>query len=58
VNFLKSGPKPIPFRELSAERLANAIRRAVSSQELIRQAGELGDKLRKENAISNAVEII
>lgn len=52
------GPKPIPFEELSAERLAKTIRSAVSDRELIRQASKLGDKLRKENGISRAVEII
>ena len=54
----KCEPKPIPFEELSAERLAKTIRSAVSDQELIRQASKLGDKLRKENGISRAVEII
>lgn len=52
------GPGPIPFRDRSAERLANAIQRAVSDQKLNRQAKELGDTLRNEDGIGKAVEVI
>lgn len=52
------GPNPIPFRELSAERLANAIRKAVSGHKIMQQASNLGDKLRNEDGIGRAVAII
>jgi sterol 3beta-glucosyltransferase len=52
------GPKPVPYRTLTAERLAAAIRIAVSNSEMRRRAADLGQKLDAEDGIRRAVEII
>jgi sterol 3beta-glucosyltransferase len=52
------GPKPIPQRKLTAERLAEAVTVAVSDQGMRRCAVELGEKIRAEDGVARAVEII
>lgn len=52
------GPKPIPFSHLTAEHLAAAIQTAVTDLEMRRRAADLGQKLRAENGVARAVEII
>ena len=49
-------PPPIPFKELSAQRLAAAIQVAVSDKNMQQQAFALGESVRKENGVANAVE--
>jgi UDP:flavonoid glycosyltransferase YjiC (YdhE family) len=58
VYDLGVGPKPIPRRQLTAERLAEAIRIAVSDQEMHEKAARLGERIRKEDGIANAVAVI
>jgi sterol 3beta-glucosyltransferase len=58
VHELGAGPPPIPQRELTAERLAEAIRMAVSDEEMRRRAEELGGKIRAEDGVARAVEAI
>ena len=52
------GPKPVPFRQLSAKNLASAIHQAVTEPGLQRCSAKLGQKLSKENGVRHAVEII
>ena len=52
------GPKPIPYRRLTAERLASAIHAAVSDTGIRRCAADLGRKLSDENGVQRSVEII
>ena len=49
-------PPPIPYKELSAQRLAAAIQAAVSDKTMQQQAFALGESIRKENGVANAVE--
>ena len=51
------GTKPIPRKELTAERLANAIREVVSDQDMRQRAGKLGKQIQAENGIESAVNI-
>lgn len=51
-------PPPLPFRSLSAARLAQAITAAVSDQEMRRRAATLGHKIRAETGLEAAVAII
>jgi sterol 3beta-glucosyltransferase len=51
-------PEPIPRKELSVERLAAAIQRAVSDSEMCRHAAELGERIRAEDGVAQAVEWI
>lgn len=52
------GPKPLPYRQLTAERLASAIHVAVSDRGMRDRAADLGRKLMTENGVHHAVEII
>lgn len=55
VHALGVGPPPIPQRTLSADRLAAAIRQAVTDVEMRRKAAELGQKIWAENGVEDAV---
>jgi UDP:flavonoid glycosyltransferase YjiC (YdhE family) len=52
------GPAPIAFKYLTVEKLAKAIRRAVTDPEMHRRAAELGSRIREENGVGRAVELI
>jgi sterol 3beta-glucosyltransferase len=58
VASLGVGPQPVPQRELSAERLAAAIRAATSDGEMRARAADLGRRIRAEDGVTRAVEII
>jgi UDP:flavonoid glycosyltransferase YjiC (YdhE family) len=52
------GAKPIPRKKLTADRLAHAIREAVTNEEMRQRAATLGEQIRAENGIESAVQII
>jgi sterol 3beta-glucosyltransferase len=57
VHDLGVGPRPVPQRHLTADRLAEAIRVAVGKG--MRQRAEaLGEKVRAEDGVARAVEVI
>ncbi len=58
VQALGVGPRPIPRKELTAPRLAEAIRTAVHDQAMRRRAADLGRRLRAENGVAHAVGVI
>ena len=58
VKALGLGPDPIPQKELTAERLARAIRIAVTDSGMKQRANSYGMAIRSENGIGNAVKII
>ncbi|MFN2133163.1 MAG: glycosyltransferase [Anaerolineae bacterium] len=58
VAELGVGPRSLPYRDLSAERLAAAIDMAASDADIRRRAAALGAQIRAENGIANAVQII
>lgn len=58
IASLGVGPKAIPIRQLTSRKLADAIRRAVEDQTMRERAQELGENLRAENGIENAIDII
>ena len=53
-----AGPAPIPRKELTPERLAAAITKAVSDPSIRHNAAAIGEKIRAENGVQRAVEII
>ena len=57
VHGLGAGPAPIPFRELTAERLAAAIHQAVTNQQIRQQAAELGSRIRSEDGPGRTAEL-
>ncbi|RPJ50522.1 MAG: glycosyltransferase [Methanobacteriota archaeon] len=52
------GPDPIPIRKLTADRLANAIRIAVTDAGMRERANSCGAAIRAEDGIGNAMKII
>ncbi len=58
VADLGVGPAPIPFKTLTAEKLAQVIQSAVSDTQMRQRAAELGAKLRAENGLNTAVRVI
>jgi len=58
VMDLGVGPAPIPRKELTAERLAQAIQMAVTDQPLRERAADLGTRIRAEDGIARAVELV
>jgi UDP:flavonoid glycosyltransferase YjiC (YdhE family) len=52
------GPLPVPYRQLSAERLATAIDASVSDAPMRERAEVLGAQIQKEDGIANAVRLI
>ena len=58
VHKLGAGPKPIPRKKLTPERLAQAIICAVQDQDIRARAEKLGKKIRAEDGVANAVDLI
>lgn len=58
VAALGVGPPPIPERKLTAERLAAAIKAAITDEGIRRRSVELGERLRAEDGVGTAVEIV
>jgi UDP:flavonoid glycosyltransferase YjiC (YdhE family) len=58
VYELGVGPKPIPRRRLTIDRLAAAIRCAVTDTAMRQAAASLGERIRAEDGIARAVVVI
>ncbi|MFZ5881898.1 MAG: glycosyltransferase [Chloroflexota bacterium] len=54
---LGAGPPPIRYKQLSAARLQGAIRMGIGDPGIRKKAAELGQQLRAENGIANALGI-
>jgi UDP:flavonoid glycosyltransferase YjiC (YdhE family) len=52
------GPNPIPRGKLTSERLAHAIQQAVTDEGIHERAASLGEKIRAEDGIARAAEVI
>lgn len=57
IKALGLGPDPIPQKNLTVERLADAIRIAVTDSEMKKRAHSIGEVIRSENGVDNAVKI-
>lgn len=58
VADLGVGPQPIPRKHLTADRLAQAIKMAVTDRTMQQRAADLGAKIRSEDGIARAIEVI
>ncbi len=58
VKALGLGPDPLPQKKLTAERLAEAIRIAVTDADMKQRAHSCGEAIRAEDGIGRAVKII
>jgi len=56
--YLGVSPDPIPFKSLSAKKLAAAIETAINDKSMRNKAEQLGARLRLENGVAQAVQII
>jgi UDP:flavonoid glycosyltransferase YjiC (YdhE family) len=52
------GPKPIPRKRLTAERLGAAIATAVTDENIRARAADLGERIRTEGGIGRAIEVV
>lgn len=58
IHFLGAGPKPIFQKKLNADKLATALKIAISNPHIVRRAEGIGQKIRQEDGIENAVAVI
>ncbi len=58
IHALGVGPEPIPAKKLTAAKLAAAIGTATADQALKARAAALGEKIRREDGVDHAVEIV
>jgi UDP:flavonoid glycosyltransferase YjiC (YdhE family) len=58
VHAMGAGPRPLPRWRLTASGLAKAIRRAVEDGEMRDKAAKVGERLRAERGVDNAVQTI
>jgi sterol 3beta-glucosyltransferase len=58
VTTLGIGPDPIHRRQLTAARLSAAIEQALTDQKMRRRAAELGQRIRGEDGVARAVDVI
>jgi UDP:flavonoid glycosyltransferase YjiC (YdhE family) len=58
VKAMGLGPDPIPQKNLSADRLARAIKTAVTDSDMKERAHRCGEAIRAEDGLGNAVKII
>lgn len=58
VYTVGAGPQPIPQEALTAERLAEAIRTAVSDEAMRARAASVGEQIQTEGGVATAVEIV
>jgi UDP:flavonoid glycosyltransferase YjiC (YdhE family) len=58
VADLGVGPEPIPRRVLTADRLVQAIQRAVTDRAMRQRAADLGVRIRAEDGIARAVAVV
>ena len=58
ISKLGVGPRPIPRKKLTINRLAQAIQQVIADQNMHERATNIGSKIRVENGIEQTVEII
>jgi sterol 3beta-glucosyltransferase len=57
VQALGAGPAPLPFQTLTAERLAEAVREAVTNPAMRQRAAELGRQIQAEDGPGRTIEL-
>jgi UDP:flavonoid glycosyltransferase YjiC (YdhE family) len=58
IATLGMGPKPVPFRKLSAARLGRALAIAATDSQMGQRATALGQKIQQEEGVKKAVTIV
>ena len=57
VRALGAGPEPIPFKDLTASRLAAAIAEATTDTAMRKRAREIGEILKREDGLHNTIKL-
>jgi sterol 3beta-glucosyltransferase len=57
IYTLGAGPAPLSFQALTAERLAGAIRQAVTNPAMRQRAAELGRQIRAEDGVGRTIDL-
>jgi len=57
IEALGVGPRAIPFRKLTADLLADAIRQATSDTAMHQRASDLGAQIRSEDGVGTTVDL-
>jgi sterol 3beta-glucosyltransferase len=57
IEALGVGPRAVPFRTLTAELLADAIRQATSDAAMRQRASDLGQRIRSEDGVGTTVDL-
>ena len=52
------GPQPVMRKNLTVDLLAERINRALKDQSIVKKAAALGEKIREENGVEKAVDLI
>lgn len=58
IRELGAGPEPIPARQLTVEKLADAIKMATTDPKMKERAAAIGTSIRAEDGVGNAVKIV
>ena len=58
VRALGVGPRPVPLKRLTAPGLAAALRAATTDADVGRRADQLGRRIRAEDGVARAVELV
>jgi sterol 3beta-glucosyltransferase len=58
IEALGVGPAAVPYKKLTAERLAVALETAVTDPHLRQNAAALGERIRQEDGVGTAVRIV
>jgi sterol 3beta-glucosyltransferase len=58
IEALNAGPAPIPQKKLTIENLTDAVHKAVNDPTILQSAEALGEKIRSEDGITNAIDLI
>jgi UDP:flavonoid glycosyltransferase YjiC (YdhE family) len=58
LSRLGAAPAPIPFRQLTSERLAQAIHTCLDSEDMRQKAARIADQVRKERGVETSIAIM
>ena len=58
LHYLGVAPPPLPARRLTAGKLAEAIRHVATNPALAQRASEIGEKIRREDGVGQAADLI
>ena len=58
VHRLGAGPKPLPWRRITADRLSDRVRSLLTSEQYRHNADQIGQRIRTEDGIASAIGVL